>query len=84
MSKEKKMWCEVCNKITDHKVSCTHNESTLSPTCSTAGADKEIASVVFEHIDRMNDYCDEDQAQKILDEFTKEVMPAIDRWLESR
>ena len=53
--------------------------SSRSPGCSTAGDD--IISTVFKYIDRKNDHCEQDHAEKILDEFTKEIEPALSQYI---
>jgi len=67
-----------------HREYCPKYDPSRSPAGSTAEANAEIADVVFRFIDRMNDYCDADPAERILDEFTRAVQPAILKRIESR
>ncbi len=41
-------------------------------------ADAEIGKVVWDFVDRMNDVCEEDRADKILLQFVEAVMPKIE------
>lgn len=41
-----------------------------------------IVDCVFRFIDRMNDVCEQDPADRILQEFTKAMDPLIDEYLE--
>jgi len=41
--------------------------------------DAEIVETVFKFIDRMNDHCETDPAEKILDEFVKAITPTRER-----
>ena len=50
-------------------------------TCCSAAIDGIVATV-FSYIDRMNDYCEQDPAEKILDEFTKEIDPILMKYIE--
>ena len=40
--------------------------------------DAAVAAVVWKFIDRMNDVCEQDTADRIVSEFVAAVMPAID------
>lgn len=44
-----------------------------------AEAERAIVLCLYSYIDRMNDYCEADTAEKILDEFTEAVRPLIDQ-----
>ncbi|MEW7987909.1 MAG: hypothetical protein AB2799_19150 [Candidatus Thiodiazotropha sp.] len=57
--------------------------SPVSPSGSKADARDEIVEILFKYIDRMNDLCDEDPADQILEEFTEAVDPAIQRYLDA-
>ncbi|MEW8120058.1 MAG: hypothetical protein AB2792_23100 [Candidatus Thiodiazotropha sp.] len=58
-------------------------EQRESTSGSKADARDEIVEILFKYIDRMNDLCDEDPADQILEEFTEAVDPAIQRYLDA-
>lgn len=45
-------------------------------------AKDDIVAGVFKFIDRMNDVCDSDTADRILNEFTQSINPLIEEYLE--
>lgn len=45
-------------------------------------AKEDIVECVFKFIDRMNDVCDSDTADRILNEFTQSINPLIEEYLE--
>ena len=42
----------------------------------------DIVDGLFKYIDRMNDYCSVDPADRILDQFTRAMHPLIDEYLQ--
>ena len=49
----------------------------LQARCERAEADAAVGGVVWRFIDRMNDVCDADPAEKVLAEFVAAIEPAI-------
>ena len=52
------------------------------PDC--ASGNQKIVDVLFRYIDRMNDICPQDSADKILGEFVAEVDPVIQEMIIKR
>lgn len=45
---------------------------------------RAVADLVFKHVDRMNDVCPEDSAERILDSFTSQLQPLIDTYFAAK
>lgn len=58
--------------------------SSRSPACSTAQLNQKVTDTVFEYIDRMNDYCEQDTAEHIVDGFVGAVEPLLLQIIKSR